>query len=438
MVRRLLVVVLSATLLSAFLTACVPKNPHNLPVDHIVVLMQENRSADTYLGQLNAFGQPDYAAEPTTGNPDPLNPTGPAIVPFHKTVYCESSDLNHSWNGEHQAYNNGAMDGFTATNSISSANPDPTDPSGARTMGYYNQTDLPFYYDLYNTFATNDHYFQSVLSQTFPNRLYLYAGTSFGVIRNDSVVSTHASVFEQLDKNLVTWKIYSAQYPGSFGGLLFKYVADHKAGHVFPMSQYYADAAAGTLPNVSFVDPRFLDVPTVESDEHPPSDVQLGQKFVADVVNGLMTSPNWSSSALFLTYDENGGYYDHVAPPAAPVPDSIPPNLKPGDTPGAFNRYGFRVPAVVVSPYAKAHYVSHVVDDHTSILRFIELRFGLPALSNRDVNADPMLDMFDFTNPNFASPPTLATAVVDPDQLAACPGGGGAPAAAARVLNAVE
>jgi phospholipase C len=134
-----------------------------------------------------------------------------------------------------------------------------------------------------------------------------------------------------------------------------------------------------------------------------------------------MASPNWPTSALFLTYDEHGGYYDHVPPPAAPIPDNIPPNLKAGDTPGAFDRYGFRVPAVVVSPFAKPHYVSHVVDDHTSILRFMELRFGLPALSNRDLNADPMLDMFDFSKPQFTTPPNLPAAVVDPAKLAACP-----------------
>jgi phospholipase C len=423
MARRVLFGLMSAALATALLTACIPKNPHNLPIDHIVVLMQENRSADTYLGRLNAFGQPDYPAEPTTGNPDPLNPTGPPIVPFHKTTYCESSDLNHSWNGTHQEWNNGAMDGFTAANDSSSANADPSDPSGARTMGYYDQTDLPFYYGLYNTFATNDHSFSSALTQTFPNRLYLYAGTSFGHIRNDVFNSTQKSIFELLDAGFVSWKIYSNQ-PGplSFASLMFKYVNDRKAQHVFPLSQYYADAAAGTLPNVSFVDPKFLSDPQHEEDEHPPSNVQVGQKFVADVVNGLMASPNWSSSALFLTYDEHGGFYDHVAPPPAPKPDNIPPILQSGDTPGAFDRYGIRVPTVVVSPFSKSHYVSHVVDDHTSILRFIELRFGLPALTNRDVNADPMLDMFDFSTPHFASPPTLPTAVVDPDQLAACPG----------------
>src|SRR4051812_32843493 len=268
MAKRLMVVLFCMTMCGVLLTACIPKNPHNLPVNHVVILMQENRSADHYLGHLNAL-QPDYAPEPNTGNPDPLNPSGPPILPFHETHYCESSDLNHSWNGEHQAWNSGAMDGFTAANDSSSANADPTDPSGSRTMGYYDQTDLPFYYGLYSTFATNDHYFQSVLSQTFPNRLYLYAGTSFGVIRNDSFFSTQKSVFELFDENFVTWKIYSDQYPLSFGSLLFKYVNDHKDDHVFPLSQYYADAAAGTLPNVTFVDPRFIDNPRVQSDEHP-------------------------------------------------------------------------------------------------------------------------------------------------------------------------
>jgi phospholipase C len=288
-------------------------------------------------------------------------------------------------------------------------------------MGYYDQTDLPFYYGLYSTFATNDRYFQSVLSQTFPNRLYLYAGTSFGVIRNDVAGSTHKSVFDELDANFVDWKVYTAQYPLSFPSILFKYVSDRAAQHVFPISQYYADAAAGNLPSVSFVDPRFLDTPQVESDEHPPSNIQVGQQFVASVVNALMASPNWSSSAMFLTYDENGGFYDHVPPPSAPVPDNIPPNLHPGDTSAAFDRYGFRVPVVVISPYSKPHYVSHVVDDHTSILRFIEMRFGMPALTNRDANADPMGDMFDFSKPHFATPPTLPAAVVDQDKLAACP-----------------
>jgi phospholipase C len=391
-------------------------NPNNLPLAHVLVLMQENRSADHYLGRLATQGQPNYEAEPNVGNPDPTNPFGPPILPFHQTAYCEVADLDHSWNGTHNEVNGGAMDGFTA------ANVDPNDPTGSRAMGYYDQTDLPFYYALYSAFATGDRYFCSALTQTFPNRLYLLAGTSFGHIRNDVFGSTHTSVFELLDASAVTWKIYASQYPLGYGWIFFQYVQDHAAEHVFPIDQYFTDAMNGDLPDVSFVDPDVVASPATENDEHPPSNVQVGQQFVADILNALMSGPAWSSSAFFLTYDEHGGYYDHVVPPAAPIPDAIPPMLEPNDIAGAFDQYGVRVPVVVVSPYSKPAFVSHVVHDHTSILRFIEYRFGLPSLSNRDAAADPMLEFFDFTTPAFATPPSLPAAVVDPNQLAACGG----------------
>jgi phospholipase C len=380
-------------------------------VNHIVVLMQENRSADTYFGQLSSEGQPSYEAEPTTGNPNPL--VSGTITPFHKTSLCETADLNHSWTGEHQGYDNGAMDGFTAANDINSSNADPTDPTGARTMGYYNQTDLPFYYSLYNTFATDDRYFQSVLGPTFPNRFYLLTGTSFGHIQNDAPPAggwPQTTIFDRLGAAGISWKIYYSQFPF---GEFFSYVQQH-LDHVAPISQYYADAAAGTLPDVSFVDPIFAGPPNSETDEHPSSNVQVGQNFAYSVVNALESSPNWSDSAMFMTYDENGGFYDHVAPPAAVAPDNIAPMLQAGDTQASFDRYGFRVPMVVVSPYSKSHYVSHVVDDHTSILKFIETRYGLSPLTARDAAADPMLDMFDFTTANFATPPTFTAPSVTP------------------------
>jgi phospholipase C len=376
-------------------------------VKHIVVLMQENRSADHYLGKLNAYGQPAFEPEPNTGNPNP-NPPPAVILPSHKTTLCETSDLNHSWNGTHQEFDGGAMDGFTAANDSTSANADPADPNGARTMGYYDQTDLPFYYSLYNTYATGDRYFGSVLSQTFPNRFYLLAGTSFGHIRNDFPPAggyTQNNIFKLMTKANVTWKIYHSQFP--FGSL-FRHVQRHQAGHVFPISQYYADAKAGNLPEVSFVDPIFIGDKNTENDEHPIANVQVGQHFVYKVIKNLQASPNWSSSALFLTYDEHGGFYDHVPPPAAVPPDNIPPMLQPGDTVAGFDNLGIRVPVVVVSPFAKSHFVSHVVHDHTSILRFIEQRFGLPTLTARDAAADPMLEFFNFHNPPFLIPPTFA------------------------------
>jgi phospholipase C len=200
----------------------------------------------------------------------------------------------------------------------------------------------------------------------------------------------------------------------------FSYVRDHAAGHVLPIEQYYADAAAGALPQVAFVDPIFVAPANVENDEHPPSNVQVGERFAKDVVDALFRSPDWPRSALFLTYDENGGFYDHVPPPAAPVPDGIAPMLQPGDVPGAFDRYGFRVPVVVVSPFWKPHFVSHVVNDHTSILRFIEVRFGLPPLTRRDAAANPLLEFFRFGRPSFAVPPTLPDAPLDPVQVAKC------------------
>src|SRR5712691_3553576 len=126
----------------------------------------------------------------------------------------------------------------------------------------------------------------------------------------------------------------------------------------------------------------------------------------------------WSSSAFFLAYDEHGGYYDHVSPPPAVPPDDIPPMLQPGDVPGAFDRYGIRVPALVVSPYAKAHHVSHIVYDHTSILKFIETRFDLPPLTRRDAAADPMLDMFDFSEMSIPHA-NLPDAPIDPVGVAA-------------------
>src|SRR4029077_20819043 len=168
------------------------------------------------------------------------------------------------------------------------------------------------------------------------------------------------------------------------------------------------------------VDPIFLDMPTIENDEHPPANVQVGQEFVARVVKALFASPQWRRAALFLTYDEHGGFFDHVPPPPACVPDAIPPMLAPGDEPGAFDRYGIRVPVVIVSTYARRRFVSHVPHDHTSILRFIETRFDLPALTARDANADRMLEFFDFAHARFRRPPPLPKARIDAKRLAQC------------------
>ena len=381
-------------------------------IGHVVVLMQENRSFDSYFSQLHFEGQPNIDVMSQQPNPNPLRPNGPGIHPFHQTAMCEVVDLDHSWTATHRAFDNGRMDGFTTVNV------DPADPTGSRSMGHYNSAELPFYYALANAFAIGDRYFSSVLGPTFPNRFYLTTGTSFGHIRNDIATFNQKTIFQLLDEANppVTWKIYAASVSEV---ILFSYVQQH-ASHIRPISEYMTDAASGTVPQVAFVEPNSLGSVNVENDEHPPANVQVGEKFTHDIIEALLHSPDWSASAFFLTYDEHGGFYDHVAPPPAVPPDDIPPMLHPGDTPAAFDRYGVRVPAIVVSPFAKRHYVSHVVYDHTSILRFIETRFGLPALTRRDAAASPMLDFFDFAHASFATPPALPDAPVDPGGVAAC------------------
>jgi phospholipase C len=378
-------------------------------IDHVVVMMQENRSYDSYFAQLHAQGQSASPAEPLGGNPSPTG--GPPLRPFLKTTECEVADLSHSWNGTHQEWDGGQMDGFAA------ANVNPADPTGSRTMGYYDKRILPFYNDLANQFAIADHYFAPTLAQSYPNRFFLLAGTSFGHVRNDASPPggfTQPTVFRLLDAAHVSWKLYKVD---SSVALMFADVQNDPS-HLAPISEYYSDAKNGTLPQVAFVESRGSGGVNVRSDEHPPANVQVGQRFVHDVAEALVGSPNWSSSAMFLTYDEHGGFYDHVAPPAAPKPDDIPPTPPP-HSPGAFDTYGIRVPAIVISPFAKKHFVSHTVYDHTSILRFIETRFGLPALTHRDALADPMLGMFDFTTVSQPHP-RLSAAPLDPSGVNAC------------------
>jgi phospholipase C len=392
-----------------------------IPIDHIVVLMQENRSFDHYFDQLfRENAPPERRLAPLPPNPDPTG--GPPIHPFRQTRLCDVADVSHSWNASHQQWNGGLNDGFTASNAVAQ------DPTGSRALGYYGGSDLPFYYALYSTFAMSDRHFASLLGPTYPNRLFLLAGTSFGHVHNDfppALDQYGPSLFERLDAAGISWKIYFSDLPFTS---MFAAVRAFGSARSVSVAEFYTDAAAGTLPQVVIIEPKYFGGPNEETDEHPPANPQAGQHFVAQVVKALFESPLWPRTAFFLTYDEHGGYYDHVPPPPACVPGDQPPILHSNDVAADFDRLGFRVPFVLVSPYARPHYLSHRVQDHTSILRFIETRFDLPALTARDANADPLLGLFDFENPAFMTPPTLPEATIDPDRAAACEG---APFAAA-------
>ena len=357
-----------------------PDVPHGdkLPFDHIVVLIMENRSFDAHWSKLPRYGVTDVdVADPSVTNPDS---TGPDVKRFHETRYC-TVDNAHDWGPVHTQYNGGKMDGFVQT----------SNPGGARTMGYYDETDLPFYYWMARTYAISDRHFSGCLGPTWPNRFFFYGATAYGRTKTpDTPPLGKTQILNHLEDAGHTWKIYRdgiTSFADVFGP---KYLGTS-------MSNFEDDVAKGDLPDLTMIDPDFSG--STQNDEHPPSNVQLGQQFVARVVKALGSNPKiWKSTVLFVTYDEHGGYYDHVPPPAACVPDDDAPPTE------AYDRYGIRVPLTVISRFAKPHYVSHYVTDHSSITRFIENRFDLGAMTKRDANAWPMLDMFDFEKPPFDSP----------------------------------
>jgi phospholipase C len=408
----------------------------DIPIETIVVLMQENRSFDHYFGHFGKYaGRTDVESAPeNASNPDMAGQTSGKMHPWHHAEHLCFLDTDHEWPGSHTQYNDGKMDGFFQTNdhSVSETNPNAADAlrSGDRAMTWYDERDIPYYYTLAKSFGIADHYFCSLLGPTWPNRMYLWSGTSFGI--TDSIFANvdaypfpqnDAVVLDELEKRHVDWKTYTSGGPPGVSTVLGVQVPIRYGRQVvFTMDDFMADAAAGKLPPVVFLDADFTKTGSADSeDEHPPADIQIGERFTAKIIDALFKSPQWKSLAFFLTYDEHGGLYDHVPPPPACVPDDKKPvdkNNKP--LTGAFDRYGFRVPLLVVSPYAKRGYVAHGVYDHTSILRFIQAKHRLPALTTRDANALIPTELFDFTSPPDLSIPALPEPPLDPAENQYC------------------
>jgi len=370
-------------------------------VEHIVVVMQENHSYDSYYGMLGRGDgyTLDSHGKPTNSNADA---DGTKVRAFHAANTCQSHAPSQNWNATNIQWGGGAMDGFVRS------------PSGPAAMGYWDGTDIPFYYGLARTFPLCDRWFASCFGQTYPNRRFLWCGSALGSVNTisetDLPVPKNGTIVEALNRHDISWRCYYSLLP-SLG--LFPPVFVANQDKCPKIDQFFTDAATGKLPAVSFVESN-----GATQSEEDPQDISLGEAFTAKVVNAVMQSPNWSKTVLLLMYDEHGGYYDHVAPPAAVPPDDIKPILTvhagdhldglPAQLPGTYARYGFRVPAVVVSPYAKKNYVSSVVHDHTSVLSLIEHKFNLPALTNRDGAADNLLDSLQLTGtPPFLVPPSL-------------------------------
>jgi phospholipase C len=359
-------------------------------IKNIVMVMMENHSYDNILGMsgrgdgfpLGADGLPSIALP---------NGQGEVVHAFHMPSECMTNGVSQNWNVGHHSYDNGTNRGWV-------------EAASGETMGYFLGTDVPFTWGLARTFPIADRWFCSAMCQTDPNRRYLFAGTSLGLIDDSfpTELPPNGTIFDSLNKYGITWKDYYSDAPTA---LVWIGLAGNASitDNFVKTAEFFEDAAAGTLPQFSMLDPNY----SIQSEENP-QDIQYGDQYLSDVVKAVMNSPQWPHTLLIWTYDEWGGWYDHVVPPAAIPPDDVPPDLPPGSLPGGFDLYGFRVPAGVVSPYARRNYVSHTVFDHTSVLKTIETKWNLPALTRRDANAVDVFGMLDLKGkPAFLSPPSL-------------------------------
>ncbi|MEO8926291.1 MAG: alkaline phosphatase family protein [Caulobacteraceae bacterium] len=460
-------------------------------VKHIIIVMQENHSFDNYFGALPYApnsryhkGNPICSASDhrcvdglscsqkggslvcSNSNID-VGPPTTVVTSFHSPTRCIVPDLDHGWLASHQELNfsrpnsalaNPLSDGFVRVNDATEQHDKGESPTEDSTISYFDQTDIPFYYHLAQTFAISDRQFASVVGPTIPNRFYLMAATSFGHLTTDDAVPPTTggykpitgTIFDLLDAHHVSWTDYFEDAPQALEFRL-------PDSHTLPIATFYAQAfgIGDPLPQVVFIDPDLgAEGTALEDDEHPPTDIQRGQWHVSDVVNAIRSGPYWKDSVIFITYDEHGGFYDHAKPPAANqgggrTPDGIAPGqcadlsnppaserpgggaecatnpISPTDTSvldaealcpalkanptgpypascASFDQLGVRVPFIAVSPFSKPGYVSHVARDHTAMLGMIEDRFigGSPRshLTGRDLHAASLEDMFDFTN----------------------------------------
>jgi phospholipase C len=426
-------------------------------IEHVVIFINENRSFDSYYGTYRGvlgFGDrkaltlPDGSGKTIFAQPFPGaagEPYAGHLLPFHfdtkKGGECVN-DISHEWAALHECWDGGALDKFLSVHLEVNGTRD-----GPNTMGYYTREDLPFFHALADNFTLCDHYFCSVLGPTDPNRLYSMSATidpegKHGGPLLQTLTANRAEEYgkltwptypEQLQAAGVSWKVYATP-DGNYGDNVLPYfkayqenplLAANALGPTFP-AEFIADCKAGTLPQVSWI------LATLVESEHPPAPVTYGEVALAEVLNGLTANPDlWAKTALFATYDENGGFFDHVPPPVAPA-----------GTPGEYLTVeplpsiaggirgpvglGFRVPMLVISPFSRGGLVCSKTLDHTSLLRFLERRFGptVPNLSRwrRSVTGD-MTQAFNFAAAAEPAVPTLPVpSLADPRVLTSdCP-----------------
>jgi phospholipase C len=383
--------------------------PRNIEIDHFVVLCMENRSFDHYFGWLHSGA--DGSQHQTFRNPagQPVQTRHASTLGQARWQGCGHPDPGHGWDEGRAQLRGGFLAGGSGNDEFA--------------LCYYNRGELPFVHAAARQYTFYDRYFCSLLGPTYPNRYYKWSAQAGGRKDNSPPVSSAGNQWETIFDRALSRGL-SARYYNS--DLPFSAVWGPRGSPwTNPISRYYDDCASGNLPNIAFVDPPFKDGGGgngTSADEHPLGDVRLGQAFMADVVNAFVHSPNYRRGALFIIYDEWGGFFDHVRPPRA-VDDRASRDINED-----FAQMGFRTPTVAVSPYTRGRRgrtrfrVDHAVYGHESILKLISYRFGIGYLTKRHRYARNIGRSFDWRHPDFDPPP-----LPDPPQVASspCATGGG-------------
>lgn len=338
-------------------------------ITNLVVVMMENRSYDHYLGARKLEGLGGEGLTTEMSNPDG---EGGVVTVYPESVYCVP-DPPHGWDSSRTQLAGGDNSGFVTAYQQSQGDVPP------HVMGYFGRNDVPIHWAIADAYASCDQWYSSVLGPTWPNRMYLHSGQSGGLKSNELPAPggiNWRSIWHSLTDAGVAWAYYYQDLPFvplfqgvEVDGTVKRYAYD-----------FFDDAEAGQLPPVAFVEPAFQ-----LNDDHPPHHPMLGQQFLASVYATLAASPQWNNCLLVITYDEAGGFYDHVAPPLAADDRAA----------DGFDQLGFRAPTVVAGPYVEQGHISSVVRDHASVVAHIERMFDLEPLTLRSAEAEDLSELLD-------------------------------------------
>ena len=359
-------------------------------IDTVVILMMENRSFDNFFGALTLEeGRTDIdGLTAGMGNP---HPDGTFIAPYPAEEDC-IADPPHGWGDCHAQFNDGANDGFVSEHADRHGAAE-----GKRVMQYFGRNKLGPLYAMAEQHVLCERWFCSLLTSTWPNRYYSHSAQNGGVRGNSMADHDFPSIYPALEEAGYSWGNYYGNVPFMF--LLHDVVADH---HFKPMDEFFWDAQLGQLPNVTIIEPIYG-----RNDDHPPAHPVAGQVLIASVYEALKSSPQWERCAFIVTYDEHGGFFDHVPPPEA-ADDRAD---------DGYGQLGFRVPTVVAGPWTRQGHVSSAIFDHASILAFLERRFGLDPLTARDAAANDMYELFDMDRIGVGDPlPAAELPLIEADE----------------------